>query len=323
MMISRPDLVHLDRATSESGADQARQKLPENIYTGIWWYTRFPFHYSGDGSPANKELGEFQMKWWIDSVVKAIKAVKADDVSLKMQKEFLREEHASAGYSTVETQLAASACHETKLASVLSNQHAGEKHQHAAQPHLQCRESSMAYPCSACRIHVITASSASTTARGPQRRPKIADQRNGSVCPIPPTAVIAPQISPRTHGCPRPVRLPSSDRRLGKPHADACARRGGEARPETRPSFFASRTRPQTRAPKSIPIRPSIPPGPAAQSAARTAAAAPPLRRPSHCPAASACRVPGRVLRARALPFARSSSNCRMLASCVRAAAFS
>ena len=42
MMISRPELVHLDRATSESGADQARQKLPEDVYTGIWWYTRFP-----------------------------------------------------------------------------------------------------------------------------------------------------------------------------------------------------------------------------------------------------------------------------------------
>ena len=91
MMISRPDLVHLDRANSESGADQARQKLPENIYTGIWWYTRFPFHYSGDGSPANKELGQFQMKWWIDSIVKAIQAVKADDVSPKMQKEFFEK----------------------------------------------------------------------------------------------------------------------------------------------------------------------------------------------------------------------------------------
>jgi creatinine amidohydrolase len=28
------------------------------------------------------------MKWWIDSVVKAIRAVKADDVSLKLQDEF-------------------------------------------------------------------------------------------------------------------------------------------------------------------------------------------------------------------------------------------
>ena len=57
MMISRPDLVHQDRATNESGADQARQNLPEDVYTGIWWYTRFPNHYSGDGSAATKELG--------------------------------------------------------------------------------------------------------------------------------------------------------------------------------------------------------------------------------------------------------------------------
>jgi creatinine amidohydrolase len=88
MMVSRPDTVHMDRATSESGADQARQKLPGDVYTGIWWYTRFPNHYSGDGSVATKELGEYQMNWWIDSVVKAIRAVKADDVSPNLQKEF-------------------------------------------------------------------------------------------------------------------------------------------------------------------------------------------------------------------------------------------
>lgn len=88
MMIARPDLVHQDRAGSESGADQKRSKLPEDVYTGIWWYTRFPNHYSGDGAIANKELGKYQMDWWIASVVKAIQAVKADDVSLKLQNEF-------------------------------------------------------------------------------------------------------------------------------------------------------------------------------------------------------------------------------------------
>ena len=88
MMISRPDTVHLDRATTESGADQHRQNLPEDVYTGIWWYARFPNHYSGDGSAATEELGKFQMNWWIDSVVKAIRSVKADDVSLKLQNEF-------------------------------------------------------------------------------------------------------------------------------------------------------------------------------------------------------------------------------------------
>ncbi|MGA7301616.1 MAG: creatininase family protein [Candidatus Sulfotelmatobacter sp.] len=88
MMIARPDLVHIDRANRESGADQHRQNLPEGVYTGIWWYARFPNHYSGDGSAATVELGKFQMDWWIDAVVKTIRAVKADEVSLKLQNEF-------------------------------------------------------------------------------------------------------------------------------------------------------------------------------------------------------------------------------------------
>jgi creatinine amidohydrolase len=87
-MISHPDLVHLDRAAGESGADQKRLKLPEEVYTGIWWYARFPNHYSGDGSVARKELGEWNMKGWIDSIVECLRAVKADDASLKIQNEF-------------------------------------------------------------------------------------------------------------------------------------------------------------------------------------------------------------------------------------------
>ena len=87
-MVSRPDLVHLDRAASESGADRNRQKLPEGLYTGIWWYARFPYHYSGDGSLARKELGEWDMKGWVASIVESIRAAKGDDVSLKLQNEF-------------------------------------------------------------------------------------------------------------------------------------------------------------------------------------------------------------------------------------------
>ena len=88
MMIARPDTVHIDRASTESGADQRRQNLPEDVYTGIWWYARFPNHYSGNGSAATQELGKFQMDWWIDTLAKTIRAVKADDVSLKLQNEF-------------------------------------------------------------------------------------------------------------------------------------------------------------------------------------------------------------------------------------------
>ncbi len=87
-MVARPELVHLDRATRESGADQARLKLPDGLYTGIWWYARFPNHYAGEGAVASRELGEFAMKAWIDAVVQAIRAVKADQESLRLQNEF-------------------------------------------------------------------------------------------------------------------------------------------------------------------------------------------------------------------------------------------
>jgi creatinine amidohydrolase len=87
-MVSHPDLVHLDRAAGESGSDLKRINLPEDVYTGIWWYGRFPNHYSGDGSVATRELGEWNMNNWIAAVVEAIRAAKADDQSLKLQNEF-------------------------------------------------------------------------------------------------------------------------------------------------------------------------------------------------------------------------------------------
>jgi len=43
-MVSRPNLVHIERAATESGDDQKRLRLPEDVYTGIWWYARFPNH---------------------------------------------------------------------------------------------------------------------------------------------------------------------------------------------------------------------------------------------------------------------------------------
>jgi len=90
-MISVPGAVHLDRANAESGADQHRLNLPDSLYTGIWWYARFPNQYAGDASNANKDLGEFDMETWTDELVTAIKAVKADTESLKLQNEFFEK----------------------------------------------------------------------------------------------------------------------------------------------------------------------------------------------------------------------------------------
>lgn len=91
MLIARPDLVHQDRANQQSGADQHRQNLPDSVYTGIWWYARFPNHYAGDASAANKELGAFDQNTWSKEIADALKAIKADDVSLKLQTQFFED----------------------------------------------------------------------------------------------------------------------------------------------------------------------------------------------------------------------------------------
>jgi creatinine amidohydrolase len=91
MLAARPDLVHQDRATQESGEDQHRQSLPGSVYTGIWWYARFPNHYAGRGEAATKELGDFDQKTWSREIAEALKAIKADDVSLKLQNQFFED----------------------------------------------------------------------------------------------------------------------------------------------------------------------------------------------------------------------------------------
>ncbi len=91
MLIARPDLVHIDRANRESGADLARLKLPDALYTAIWWYASFPEHYSGDGATGTRELGEYDMNAWTLAIQKAIRAVKADHDSLRLQNEFFEK----------------------------------------------------------------------------------------------------------------------------------------------------------------------------------------------------------------------------------------
>ena len=91
MLIARPDLVHMDRAGSESGADRNRLTLPKTVYTGIWWYAKFPEHYSGDGSAGKRELGAFDQRQWSSDIAEAVRAIKADGESLKLQNEFFEK----------------------------------------------------------------------------------------------------------------------------------------------------------------------------------------------------------------------------------------
>jgi len=88
MKAIQPELVHLDRADQQSGIDQERLKNLQNVYTGIWWYAKFPNHYGGIGTKANAKAGELLINSTVSQLVKMIQAVKKDEVVPALQKEF-------------------------------------------------------------------------------------------------------------------------------------------------------------------------------------------------------------------------------------------
>jgi creatinine amidohydrolase len=87
LLYLRPDLMQMERAAQESGADEKRLALP-GLYTAIWWYARFPNHYAGEGAKATRELGQAITEHRIGALVKALRAVKADNKTHAIQKEY-------------------------------------------------------------------------------------------------------------------------------------------------------------------------------------------------------------------------------------------
>ena len=86
----RPDLVHPERAASQSGRDLARLNLPY-AYTGIWWYASFPNHYAGDGSSPQKEIGELNLNSRAEQLSELLKALKKDTSIEELQNKFYQE----------------------------------------------------------------------------------------------------------------------------------------------------------------------------------------------------------------------------------------
>jgi creatinine amidohydrolase len=87
LLYLRPDLVKMDHAADESGANQHRLPLPD-LYTAIWWYAGYPNHYAGEGGKATREFGQLLSEQRIQSLIKALRTVKADTKTLQLQKEY-------------------------------------------------------------------------------------------------------------------------------------------------------------------------------------------------------------------------------------------
>ncbi len=87
LLYYRPDLMRMDRAADQSGANQKRSETP-GLYTPIWWYSSYPNHYAGEGDKATAEFGKFIADYEIASFIKALKVVKSDTKTLQLQNEF-------------------------------------------------------------------------------------------------------------------------------------------------------------------------------------------------------------------------------------------
>jgi creatinine amidohydrolase len=94
MLAYYPELIHLDRAHDEptstghgvEGTPAAVQNpLPQGAMREI------PTGYSGDAAGATAARGQALMDWGIDKLVKFIKAVKADNETVKVEAEFYQK----------------------------------------------------------------------------------------------------------------------------------------------------------------------------------------------------------------------------------------
>lgn len=91
MLAVRPDLAHLDqlRADTEGMPLERLKGLRElGVDTGIWWYADHPTHYRGDGSLATAEKGEQLLTTRAQSLARAIRAIKEDRETKRLQDEF-------------------------------------------------------------------------------------------------------------------------------------------------------------------------------------------------------------------------------------------
>jgi creatinine amidohydrolase len=90
MLVICPEYVRLDQTTTQSGRNLNRLNLT-NVTTGISWYSRYPNHYAGQSEGATAELGEVRLASRSRQLADAVKAIKADTTTIRLQNEFFEQ----------------------------------------------------------------------------------------------------------------------------------------------------------------------------------------------------------------------------------------
>ena len=91
ILVIRPELVRSE-ALFPDGEGMPLNRLKHlrdlNIDVGIWWFADHPSHYCGDGVPATKEKGELWLSARARAFAKAVRAIKEDSETKRLQDEF-------------------------------------------------------------------------------------------------------------------------------------------------------------------------------------------------------------------------------------------
>jgi creatinine amidohydrolase len=87
----RPDSAKLDAVPSNPEGmplERLKNLRDAGVYTGIWWYADHPTHYAGDARPATAPKGERELDAHARHLAVAIRAIKQDQESQRLQDEF-------------------------------------------------------------------------------------------------------------------------------------------------------------------------------------------------------------------------------------------
>jgi creatinine amidohydrolase len=86
-----PQLVHMEAVPAEpEGMPLERLKALQeaSVFTGIWWYGDHPTHYRGDARSASAEKGNRWLDGEARAIAAAVRAIKQDQESRRLQDEF-------------------------------------------------------------------------------------------------------------------------------------------------------------------------------------------------------------------------------------------
>jgi creatinine amidohydrolase len=100
MLAIQPDLVQMEHvpADAEGQALQRLQALQTaGVRTGIWWYADHPTHYAGDARAATGAIGEQLLGAVADALAHAVRVIKEDDMTQRLQDEFYAASAAPGG----------------------------------------------------------------------------------------------------------------------------------------------------------------------------------------------------------------------------------